>query len=124
MLAVEVNREYGTVDSVIIKYFQPGHTFMSADSFHHKIEQSMCQKKRVEDFQDFQDIVDEKVIALPMHVHDFIDIPHGVSAGKFADSKPKMKDIMIFKFKRGSNLIYWKDSYQQEMFKVQIRKRM
>ena len=72
----------------------------------------------MEDFQDFQDIVDEKVIALPMHVHDFIDIPHGVSAGKFAESKPKMKDIMIFKFKRGSKLIYWKDAYQQEMFKV------
>ena len=30
---------------------------MPADSFHHRIEQEMRKKKRLEDFQDFVDIV-------------------------------------------------------------------
>ena len=43
---------------ITLKYFEPGHTFMSADSFHHQVEQKMQKKKRLEDFQDFVDIVD------------------------------------------------------------------
>ena len=30
---------------------------MSANSFHHRVEQEMREKKRLEDFQDFVDIV-------------------------------------------------------------------
>ena len=40
-----------------IKYFEPGHTFMPADNFHHVIEQGMRKKQRIEDFQDFADLV-------------------------------------------------------------------
>ena len=41
----------------LFKYFEPGHTFMSADNFHHQVERRMRQKKNVEDFQDFVDVV-------------------------------------------------------------------
>ena len=40
-LVNEVNRTNGTTNKVTIKYFEPGHTFMSADNFHHVIEQGM-----------------------------------------------------------------------------------
>ena len=40
-----------------IKYFEPGHTFMPADNFHHVIEQGTRKKQRIEDFQDFADLV-------------------------------------------------------------------
>ena len=43
--------------SVTLKYSEPGHTFMSHDNFHHQVEQRMRQKKNVEDFQDFVDVV-------------------------------------------------------------------
>ena len=43
-LVNEVNRTNGTINEVTIKYFEPGHTFMSADSFHHVIEQGMRKK--------------------------------------------------------------------------------
>ena len=57
LLVNEANHINGTVNEIVIKYFEPGHTFMSADSFHHKVEQGMKKKKRCEDFQDFVDLV-------------------------------------------------------------------
>ena len=53
----EVNPEGGYASSVTLKYFEPGHTFMSTDNFHHQLEQCMRQKKNVKDFLDFVDVV-------------------------------------------------------------------
>lgn len=39
-----------------MKYLEPGHTFMSADSFHADVEKSMKNRK-IYDFQDFVDRV-------------------------------------------------------------------
>ena len=52
LLVKEANFINVIMNKIVIKYFEPGHTFMSADSFHHKIEQGMKKKKQVEDFQD------------------------------------------------------------------------
>ena len=57
VLVNEANRINGTVNEIVIKYFKSGHTSMLADNFHHKVEQDMKKKKRVEDFQDFVDPV-------------------------------------------------------------------
>lgn len=35
-------------------YFQPGHSFMSADSFHHQVELSMKKMGKIYDFFDFE----------------------------------------------------------------------
>ena len=51
-LVNEVNRTNGTTNEVTIKYFEPGHTFMSADSFHLAIEQGMRKKQHIQGFQD------------------------------------------------------------------------
>ena len=48
-LTAEVNKENGP-RLVTIKYFEPGHTFMSADSFHRIVEQRLKQKNNVYDF--------------------------------------------------------------------------
>ncbi len=50
--SVEVN-----VQEIEINYFEPGHSFMSADSFHARVEKSMKQMKNLYDFKDFQDAV-------------------------------------------------------------------
>lgn len=34
-----------------LKYFEPGHTFMSADSFHHQVEHSLKKKERFMTFK-------------------------------------------------------------------------
>ena len=70
LFANEVNINEKNAKTIILKYFEPGHTFMS-DSFHHKVELAMRQKKRVEDFQDFVDIVNNCRRALVMSFNDF-----------------------------------------------------
>ena len=47
----EVNSEGGYVSSVTLKYFEPGHTFMSADNFHNQVEQRTRQKKTLKIFR-------------------------------------------------------------------------
>jgi len=36
-----VNDPALAVEDITLKYFEPGHTFMSADSVHHGVEKSM-----------------------------------------------------------------------------------
>ena len=91
-LVNEVNRTNGTTNEVTIKYFEPGHTFMSTESFHNVIEQGMRKKQRNEDFQDFVDLVDFSGKALLMKHDDFLQIPRGVSQAKYARKKPKLFD--------------------------------
>ncbi|KAI4790401.1 hypothetical protein KUCAC02_034655, partial [Chaenocephalus aceratus] len=46
-------------EDITLKFFQPGHTFMSADSFHHGVEQEMKSRPGgvVYDFDDFLSVV-------------------------------------------------------------------
>ena len=52
-----INSDEIAANSIILRYFEPGHTFMSADSFHHQVEMSLKRKKKVYDFSDFVDCV-------------------------------------------------------------------
>ena len=52
-LAAEVNSPDGNFLTIRCKYFEPGHTFMSADSFHHLIEQGLKNAGKVQNFSDF-----------------------------------------------------------------------
>ncbi len=49
----EVNHDEGGPDEIIFKYLEKGHTFMSADTFHSKVEKGMRQMKDVMDQDDF-----------------------------------------------------------------------
>lgn len=44
--------EFGT-ENVHLKYFEPGHSYMSADSFHHQVELSLKKQKNNLRFQRF-----------------------------------------------------------------------
>ena len=103
-----VNIGTSNVKTITIKYFEPGHTFMSADSFHHKVEKGMRQMKRVEDFQDFVEIVDKCGKALVMKYSDFYDVPKGLSQAVYASEKPKLENVQVIKFVRGSAKMFWK----------------
>ena len=67
----EVNSEGGYASSVSLKYIEPVNTFMSGDNFHHQVKQRMRQKKNVEDFQDFVDVVSSCGQSLVMKCNDF-----------------------------------------------------
>lgn len=57
MLIIVVNSSSVGTESIVLKYFEKGHTFMSADSVHHGIEQEMRKRKNIFDFNDFVDVV-------------------------------------------------------------------
>ena len=42
---------------VTVKYVEPGHTFMAADSFHQEIEDEMRRKRNLSDLKDFENII-------------------------------------------------------------------
>lgn len=76
-----INSEHIKAEKIIIKFFEPGHTFMSADSFHHQVELSMKFKKNLYDFADFASAVQNansgktKVIEMTVqHFFDWLDL--------------------------------------------------
>lgn len=115
-LVQEVNRSYGNLDSICLKYFEPGHTFMSADSFHHLVEKGIKKKRKLENFEDFVKIVEDEGKALEMKYDDFILIPRGVSQGNYAKNKPRLENVRIVKFYKGSFKIHWKSDYDEVRF--------
>jgi len=52
-----INSEEISANEINLHYFQPGHSFMSADHFHHQVELSMKRVGKVYDFNDFQKCV-------------------------------------------------------------------
>lgn len=70
-----INSDEVAAESIQLKFFEPGHTFMSADHFHHQVEKSMKQMNKVYDFDDFLTCVgnanSKRVTVKAMDAHDF-----------------------------------------------------
>ena len=87
---------------------------MSADAFHHMIEQGMRKKRRIENFYGFIDVVEKKGKALVMkYDDDFLRIPHGVSQASYARAKPKLENVRVSYFQRGSYMLHWRTKHDQ-----------
>ena len=52
-----------------------------------------------------------------MDSNEFIDYPRGVSQGSFAKEKPKLDNVYIANFQKGSSKIYWKEDFDSTVFK-------
>ena len=52
MVAI-VNGPNNHIESITFKYFEPGYTYRSADSFRHLVEKEATAKKNLYDFEDF-----------------------------------------------------------------------
>ena len=89
---------------------------MSADSFHHLIEQGLKNAGKVQNFSDFVNIVEKYGKAHVMRIDDFLSIPRGVSNGAFAKSKPHLEDVRTMEFRRGSFRLYWKTTHIQKNY--------
>ena len=73
-LIKEINILCGNAETITIKFFEPGHTFMSADSFHAQVEKGIKKKIKLQDYQDLVDIVNEKGEAMELKFNNFFDI--------------------------------------------------
>ena len=76
-LCAEVNQKRGR-DTITIKYFEKGHTFMSVDSFHHLVEKEMRKMTCLYDFDDFVSCVSNKGEVLTLDYSDILLFENGV----------------------------------------------
>lgn len=71
---------------IVLFYFEPGHTFMSADSFHHQVELALNRQAKTYDFHDFSTAVSSanrgKVHLIPMQHTDFYNWEDHTSQAK------------------------------------------
>lgn len=95
-------------------YFEPGHTFMSADFFHHQVEQSLKTMKKVYDFENFKIAVQkansQNVSVENMNFQDFYQWPtyHSYSKISKAEPRPYIADIVYVRAERGSKVLKYK----------------
>ena len=64
-----------SADIIEVNYFESGHTFMSADSFHRQVEKSLKKMKKVYDFTYFKAAVQnansDKVNVVELQMKDY-----------------------------------------------------
>lgn len=118
-----VNSSHISANVIDINYLEPGHTFMSADSFHHQVEKSLRKVKKVYDFTEFKHAVQQansgKVDILEMELRDFYHWKDFSSAHKINrnhSERPYIYDMVQVQAQRGSmSLLYKKDFHGSQL---------
>ena len=100
---------------VTIKLVEPGHTFMSANSFHALVENGI-KKKKLQDFQDLVDIVNDRGEAMVLKSNDFFKVEKNLSSAQYASDKPYLEDVQVVRFLCGSEKLHWKRSNGDDEF--------
>ncbi|XP_072940560.1 uncharacterized protein [Epargyreus clarus] len=112
--SVEVN-----FDSIKLKYLEVGHTFMSADEFHHQVELAMKKKKHLYDFEDFHQTVAStrtNINVKVMNLDDFCQFEDCSSSYKLQNTTPRayLSDMCEVTFHRGTHIIQYKTDFTSE----------
>lgn len=112
------------LDNLEIKYFEPGHTFMSADSFHHQVELSLKKKAKVFDFDDFKCAVQNansgKTDIKEMEIQHFSDWNDFSSKYKLQKMTPRayLQDMVYLQFRKGENVLHYKNKFSDDFIKL------
>ena len=122
-LVTLVNSDTTSLEDITLKYFEPGHTFMSADSFHHGVEQQIrkCPGGVVYDFDDFVNVVassnSRKVDVVLMQNANVLDWRDRHSTSKVKKAKAtKLGEMAEIQLRRGSNSLFYKQSHIETEF--------
>ena len=97
---------------IVLKFFEIGHTFISADSVHAGVEKEMrCQKHgNVYIFRGFVEVVknsnSRRMVVIELKASDFRKWTKLQSQSKIK-SPPKISEMKVVRFLR-SNLLYYK----------------
>lgn len=98
--------EFGT-ENVHLKYFEPGHSYMSADSFHHQVELSLKKQKKTYDFKDFTEAVQSSnkshATVKCMDINDIADWKNCSSITKInkLNPRPYLREVSEIMFTKG-----------------------
>lgn len=112
-----INSTMIAAEYIEIYYFEPGHTFMSADHFHHQVEQSLNPKKKVYNFEDYVKAVKnsnrQNVTAVEMTLDDFYEWRDAYSYYKVSKTKPRpyLADMVYVRADRGSLTLKYRKEY-------------
>ena len=115
MLVQHVN-ESNNLRKVKIKYFTAGHTFMSADNFHRKVEKEL-NNDVVYDFEDFKRCIDRAGVSVEMQLRDFKDFPNSLTQAKLSKkTRPYLSDVVEVEFRKGSTNTFFKKKHDEDEF--------
>lgn len=114
-----VNSDLICVKEITLNYFESGHTFMSADRFHHQVELSLKHQKKTYDFNDFAHAVGNanksKLNVKKMDYFDFFSWKDYKAQQKLTKSTNRilLKDIVSVNVKRGKFILYTKSNFNE-----------
>ena len=109
------------VTSITLKYFVVGHTFMSADSFHHKVEGEMKKMKNVCDWSDFTRCVQKAGQIVEMDIQDFKEHESGLTQSKASKkTRPLLDTVTAVRFEEGSFALNYKTSHSDQEYRKAI----
>ena len=114
-LAVFINSSASELVEITLKYFEKGHTFMSADSYHHMVEKLMNDMGSVFDFDEWIKALNQHGRAVILQGEDCLKVKRGLSQGKHV-SMPHIEDIQQAQFVKGSSKLFWKESMEDESY--------
>ena len=120
VLIYAINCQEIATQTITLKYFEPGHTFMSADVFHHKVELSLKHQGKTYDFSDFKEAVQSanslKTRVLEMNSTDFFQWRDLSSRSKLNKLQRQiyLRDIIMIQAERGNMSLKYATSFTSE----------
>lgn len=114
-----VNSSEVSLKQINVKYFESGHTFMAADSFHHQVENSLKHKGKVYDFSDYVEAVRNSTKCtktIEMSLEMFYEWKDHASQCKLKKTEPRpyLHDMSEVIFTRGKKTLIYKKSFSDE----------
>jgi hypothetical protein len=119
-----INSPLVSLKNLTVKYFEPGHTFMSADSFHHQVEISMKRQGRQCDFNDFKIAVQNanksRVCVIEMTPDKFFDWKDETSQYKLKRTNPRpyLSDMVQVVAQRGLRTLSYRTDFETPLKKL------
>lgn len=104
-----VNENWGP-ESITFKYFEPGHSFMKADSVHGQIGKKWNKTPEVLDFEDLEKLIkssNKNNHVISLHAQDFKLFENGCMTRKKGTVVPKLNDIKTVQFRKGSRKLFY-----------------
>ena len=102
------------INCVTLKYLEPGHTFMAADSVHGSITTKLKSKSTIYDFQDYVEVIESSRKQLKCATIDHTQMFMFEHQAK--KTPILLKNVKVVQFRRGSEKMFYKTSHIQEEF--------
>ncbi|XP_063046269.1 uncharacterized protein LOC134459601 [Engraulis encrasicolus] len=116
-----VNSDENPIDDITLKFFEPGHTFMSADSFHASVERMIKRRPGgvVLDFQEFKDVIASansgRVHVVELQSRSILAWTDNHSAAKMKN-EAHLAGMSVIQFRRGSTRFFYKLNHDDDKF--------